>query len=134
MPRKHLTTWRGLMFLRGSLEPPVLMKGETTLAKDVFDSENVEKERIEGYLKEHGITFSDVETVVELVNSVSHDGLMRCLDYAKEKDRLVREAAVILCFMADVPYEFLWSRGFMNEYDARELLFKSGIDFYKGRE
>lgn len=116
------------------LEPSVKTESESTIAKDLFDKEDVTAEEVSSYLQERGVHYDDIETLTEFVNTVSRNGLMRHLNYAREKDESSRRAAVILVYMCGISYELIWEQGFMSEYDARELLFKSGIDFYERRD
>lgn len=116
------------------IEPPVKKESEPTIAKDLFDKDAVDVGEVSSYLEERGVHYDDVETLTEFVNTVSRNGLMRHLNYAREKDESSRRAAVILVYMCGISYELIWERGFMSEYDARELLFKSGIDYYERRE
>lgn len=116
------------------LEPSVKTESESTIAKDLFGNETVSVAEVSSYLQEHGVHYDDIGTLTEFVNTVSRNGLMRHLNYAREKDESSRRAAVILAYMCGISYELIWEQGFMSEYDARELLFKSGIDYYERRE
>lgn len=55
-------------------------------------------------------------------NSYSREGFIRMVSSSKPEIEEELSAAVLVCTLADIPYEYLWQGGFMSESEAKSIM------------
>lgn len=102
--------------------PPAMLDGEKIIADEYFGMIDMDVDCLQKHLKSIGVNSDTMNDLQEFVNRYSKAGFLRYLEFGHELDKCRKEAAILVCYLLNIPYWNLWKHRYMDKRSARGFI------------